>query len=245
MLARTPPALALTLLLLVAAPLAAQAARLTIGSGATLDLGSSRLMLGCADLTIAGALHLGIPGAATIEGARDVGGVGSLLGGVGHIQLAGDWSPSMSFATAGATIELTDGCGRDTSSVFGDNVFGQLRLVTTSGKRFDLESERTQSIVGPLVLQGEAGALAVIRSTTPGSVGFIDLGGARVAYANAVDVDDSAVLGGAISVDALSLIGTNTDNWVFDSGVSALPAGGLLIGVVGLLGLARARLAAR
>ncbi len=75
---------------LLAITTGASAGQLTVGSGASLDLGTGSLDLGCANLTVGGTLSAGTAGFAQ---ARDVtiDPTGLVNGNSATLQVAGDW----------------------------------------------------------------------------------------------------------------------------------------------------------
>ena len=232
MLANYPIALVLsTLLVAVAAP----AAQLTVGAGSSIDLGSSQLDLGCADLTVAGSLSLST---GTIEGARDVSGAGVLAAGLGVLRLAGDWLPNSSFSTSLATVEFVDGCGRTAATILGDNSFATLRLLTTTSKLFAFEAARTQTIRTSLDIEGASGAPATVRSTSSGTAAIFDFEPGGLGLAQAVDVDDNFVVNGYVIADDGSTIGSNTSEWIFAAVAPALPAAASWLAPIGIVALA-------
>jgi hypothetical protein len=91
---RTLAALAALSALSLAAP--APAAQVTVGSGASLALGTGSLDLGCADLTVAGTLSAGTAG---FSQARDVtiDPTGLVNGNSATLTVAGDWDNVGSF----------------------------------------------------------------------------------------------------------------------------------------------------
>ncbi len=74
----------------------ASAAQFTVGSGATLDLGTGSLDLGCADLTVGGTLSAGTAG---LTQARDVtiDPTGLVNGDSATLEVAGDWDNAGTF----------------------------------------------------------------------------------------------------------------------------------------------------
>ena len=88
---------------------AAGAAEFAVGSGSSLDLGTGRLGLGCADLTVGGTLSAGTIG---LDAARDVsiGASGVVNGESATLEVAGDWNNAGTF-NAGSRPSRLNGSG--------------------------------------------------------------------------------------------------------------------------------------
>ena len=124
---RLAPAAALVLL--VATPSAAGV--LTVGSGASVDLDTGSLDLGCADLSIAGTFSAGTVG---FQQARDVtvetGGV--LNGESATLEYTGVWDPSAGTFNAGTSdVSCVDGCGQTSCTLLGSTTFSSLSANTS------------------------------------------------------------------------------------------------------------------
>ena len=226
--------------LLLAAPGAT--AELAVGAGATFDLGSGVLDLGCGDLDVSGIFAAGTGSA---SGVRDlaIAPGGTLQGERGSIELAGSWDNSGSFVGGTASVAFVDGCGTSSASVFGDTTFGMVSFVTSAGKTVFFEAGSTQTVTGALTLDGDPGARLVIRSTQAGSEAFLDVSGSQTV--SAVDVQDNHAVGSLLFVDPASVLGTNTVGWAFPGLVPSLSAGGTLLLALLLLGSGLRRLRAR
>ena len=187
------------------------AAKLSIGAGSSLDLGSGSLHLGCADLIVAGTLGAGTAGFA---GARDVtiDPSGVMNGNSATLELTGDWDNSGSFSAGASTVRLVDGCGLFSAVVAGSTSFASLEITTASAKQVSFETGATQTVTGSLTLAGIIGALLKLRSTLSGSAGFLDvLGTSSASY---VDVQDNDAGGGSpIALGPESIKGPNTPGW--------------------------------
>ena len=126
----------------------ASAGELTVGSGASVDLGTGSLDLGCADLTVAGTLSVGTSGFAQ---ARDVtvDPAGVLNGNSATLQVAGDWDNAGTFNAGTSTVQLVDGCGLASAVIAGDTTFANLDMTTTSGFLYSFISGTTQTVTSP------------------------------------------------------------------------------------------------
>ncbi len=91
----------------------ASAAQLTVGAGASVDLGTGSLDLGCADLTVGGTLSAGTSG---FSQARDVtiDPSGLVNGNSATLEVAGDWDNSGTFNAGTSTVKMVDGCSLST-----------------------------------------------------------------------------------------------------------------------------------
>ena len=188
----------------------ASAARLVVGTGATLDMGTGSLDLGCADLDVGGTLFLS---SGTIAGARDVTTTasGSFEGGSGTLELAGDWSHGGSFGAGSGTVSFADGCERTLAVISGDNTFENLSMATSSGKEYRFSAGSTQTIRTFLSLSGTAGSLLTLRSTLSGAESTFDCwGGYSVDF---IDVEDIHASPNAIAPGPNSVTGANTPGW--------------------------------
>ena len=222
---------------------AASAGQLTVGSGATVDLGTGSLGLGCADLTVAGTLSAGTVGFAS---ARDVtiDPTGVVNGNSATLQLSGDWDNAGSFNAGTSTVQIADGCSLLSGVVAGNTSFAGLSITSTSARLVSFEAGSTTTVTGDLTLAGESGSLLQIRSTLGGSPAFLNaLGTSTAAF---VDVDDNDASGGnVISLGPESVTGSNTPGWKFAALVPVLGALGLALLGLWLLWIGRGALALR
>jgi len=210
-----------------AAPGAAQ--QFTVGSGASFDLGTGSLGLGCADLTVAGTMSAGTAG---FTQARNVtiNSAGTMNGNSALLEVAGNWANAGSFNAGSSTVQMVDGCGLVSAVISGNTTFANLDLTTTSNFLYEFAAGSTQTVLGMLALMGASGNLLMIGSTVGGNAAFLNVVGSSIA--DFVDVEDNdATQGNVINLTATSLKGPNTPGWSPPS----LPAFGLL--GLGLLAL--------
>lgn len=218
----------------------ASAGQVTVGSGASFDLGTGSLDLGCADLTVGGTLSAGTVGMAA---ARDVtiDPTGLVNGETALLQVAGDWDNAGTFNAGSSSVNLVDGCGLLSATIGGNSTFATLAMTTASGKLFQFEAGSTQTVTQSLSIQGADGDLLEIRSTLDGSEAFLDSQGTQsVAY---VDVKDNHAVGDQIPLMLSSLISGNALGWIL--AVPALPASGLALLALALGWAGRRTLVAR
>jgi hypothetical protein len=231
-------------LLAVAAflPLFAGAARapagtFEVGSGATLDLSTGSLALGCADLDVIGTLTAGTVG---FTGGRDVTitPTGVVNGNSATLELSGDWDNTGSFAAGTSTVRIVDGCGLLSGVVNGNSSFHNLELASASGKQVSFAAGATQTVLGLFEVSGVSGYLLKIRSTVDGIVAFLNaLGTSTTTF---VDVkDNDALAGNDIGVLANSVKGPNTPGWVLIEAIPLLPQLAAVALTLGLLVFAR------
>ncbi len=205
------------------------AADLTVGAGATMNLGTGTLDLGCRSLSAAGTFGAG---GGTLDQALDVtipvG--GTLNGETGTLNVGGDWDNSGTFNAGSGTVNFVDDCAQALATISGDSTFSTLNLNTTSGKTYEFESGSTQSVSGAISLTGDsASTRLVLRATTNGSEAFFDVTGTQsIAF---VDVKDNHAAGDKMVVGPDSVDGGNTDGWFIGVVVPALP----LIGLAALM----------
>ncbi len=214
-----------------------------MGSGASVDLGTGSLDLGCADLTVAGTLSAGTRG---FTHARDVtiDPAGVLNGNSATLEVAGDWDNAGSFNAGTSTVQLVDGCGLASAVIAGDTTFANLDMTTTSGFLYSFTAGSTQTVTSSLTLLGTEASLLTLRSTVDGSEAFLNVQG--TSSADFVDVQDSDATGGnAITLGPNSVKGSNTPGWVATALVPALGALGLALLALSLLWSGRRALATR
>ena len=208
----------------------ASAAEFSVGSGASVDLGTGSLDLGCADLSVGGTLSAGTVGFAQ---ARDVtiDPSGLVNGNSATLEIAGDWDNAGSFNAGTSTVKMVDGCGLASAVIAGDTTFANLELTTSTGFLYSFDSGSTQTVTSSLTLLGDTGNLLTIRSTLDGSAAFLNVQGSG--SGDFVDVQDNDATGGnAITLGANSVLGTNTPGWL--SAAALVPA----LGALGLGALA-------
>jgi hypothetical protein len=217
-----PAALAAAAFLALATP--ASAANLTVGTGVTVDLGTSFLDTGEGDLDVAGTLSAGTAGFDARHVSIQPGGV--LNGGSALMQVCGDWSNSGAFNAGTSTVAFVDGCGVTSSTLTGGNTFHDLSLITATGKQVNFPTGAMfQTVEGTLTLGGAPGNLLKLRSTVEGSLALLDL--EAPASGNYVDVKDLFAIDQPITLGAGSVISGNV------AGITlAIP-----IPALGLLGL--------
>jgi hypothetical protein len=218
--------------LLVAAT-GASAAQLTVGSGASIDLGTGSLDLGCADLTVGGTLSAGTAGFAQ---ARDVtiDPSGLVNGNSATLEVAGDWDNAGTFNAGTSTVQLVDGCGLASAVIAGDTTFANLEMTTASGFLYSFVSGSTQTVTSSLTLLGDTGNLLTIRSTLAGSEAFLNVQGSG--SGDFVDVQDNdATAGNAITLGPNSVKGSNTPGWLAAALVPVFGALGLALLALSLL----------
>ena len=168
----------------------ASAGKLTVGAGATFDLGPGSLALGCADLDVMGTLSAGTLG---ISQARDVainpGGV--VNGNSATLSLTGDWDNAGTFNAGTSTVQMVDGCALYGGVVSGNTSFSKLSINTTTAKQVSFAVGSTQTVTSLLWLLGASGNRLVLRSTASGNSAFLNVqGGSSASF---VDIDDISI----------------------------------------------------
>ncbi len=204
------------------------AADLTVSAGASMNLGTGTLDLGCQSLSAAGTFGAGTGG--TVNQALDVtvpvG--GTLNGETGTLNVGGNWDNGGTFNAGSGTVNFVDDCGQTLATISGNSTFSTLNLNTTLGKTYELESGSTQTVSGSISLTGDSiSNRLVLRSTTNGSEASFNVTGSQsTAF---VDVQDNHATGNALNAGPGSTnSGGNTDGWFFGGVVPALPWVGLV-----------------
>jgi len=202
-------------------------AQLTVGAGATVNLGTGTLDLGCQSLSAAGIFGVG---GGTLNQALDVtipvG--GTLNGETGTLNVGGDWDNSGTFNAGSGTVNFVDDCSQTLATISGDSTFSTLNLNTTSGKTYELASGSTQTVSGSISLTGDSTLnRLVLRSTTGSSEASFNVTGSQnIAF---VDVTDNHATGDTMTAGPGSVDGGNTDGWFIGTVVPALPWVGLAV----------------
>jgi hypothetical protein len=190
---------------------AARAAELRVGGGTSLDLGTTFLDLGCSDLAVDGTMAAGSAG---FDQARNVtiGASGVLSGESGTLIVTGDWNNAAggSFVAGTSTVSLVDGCGVSTSSILGNTTFATLKLMSATGKTYQLEAGSTQTVGVELDIAGVTGNLLDLRSTSAGSEATLDAQG--TSSVDFVAVQDIHCSPSPIVFGPNSSLGTNLAN---------------------------------
>ena len=168
----------------------ALAQQIVVGSGARLVMGSSAIDAGCRDVQIPGNFSIG---SGSLQGVRDLTVSGQLDGGSGLISLSGDLAAAGSLNPQSGTVRIGDGCGSSETRIIGNHQFNNLLVQTSAAHTLELPAGGTQSIASSLQLAGGAERL-VMRSSSAGAVGFLDLPGGGTQLVSRVDAID---VGGA------------------------------------------------
>ena len=221
-------------------PLPALAANLTVGSGASLDLGTGSLALGCADLDVLGTMSAGTAG---FTQGRDVTITpsGVMNGNSATLELSGDWDNTGSFVAGTSNVRIVDGCGLLSGVINGNSTFNQLELSSSSGKQISFTAGSTQTVNGGFIVTGASGSQIKIRSNVGGTKAFVNAQGST--SATCVDVqDNSALPGNNIPMDGCSIKGPNSPGWLLSPSIPLLPPLAALLVGAALVASARRRM---
>lgn len=91
---------------------------------------------------------------------------------------------------------MQDGCpSPETSQILGDNTFSSLVLTSNSGKTFEFESGKTQSVMQAVTLMGTLENFLVLQSTESGIAGNLDLSSSASQTINYISVNDNYATG--------------------------------------------------
>lgn len=164
------------LLALAGACLLATTARadLVVPTSAQISLGPGIVDLSCTDLVVGGTLQVAGGSLKNIRNVTIQPG-GSLDGGSGLIEVAGNWSNSGSFTPGTATVNFRELCGAAPATISGNNTFFRASFVSTVGRNYIFSVGSTQTISSVLEISGTTSNPIQFRSSTPGQVAFIDL----------------------------------------------------------------------
>lgn len=224
-------------------------AQIVLPAGSSMSLNGGRVLLAGVDADLAGQLSLG-SGELLDAGHLTLQATGTLDLGTGRLQLAGDWSNASNFVAAQGLVEFIDGRLPASASIFGDNDFFDLSIVSNLGKRYRLETASTQFIGGLLTLRGVGPALQI--DTTAGPVAFLQLAPAPsgAQAINNVGVSDVHATGQHLAPTQTNQGGSGNDAGWFGQVAAALhtiPAGSwfsgalliLVLSIVGSFALVR------
>ncbi len=129
-----------------------------------------------------------------------------------NVTVGGNWKNYGTFNCGTGLVTLN---GLDTQTIYGNNTFYDLTKTVAAASTLYFEANKTQIITGDLTLQGAAGQLLSLRSTTNGTTWDIDVRVAPLAGAiDFVDVQDSYNMDSNSLGDILPTNSTNSGhNW--------------------------------
>lgn len=223
----------------------AAAAGISVGAGSIVHFGDATMDLGCGDLAVAGNADANAGALTGIANVALNGGALSL--GAALISLGGDFVNTGSFVPGTSTVRIGDACGNGTSRLFGASSFYDLQIISANGKLAVFPVSLAQSVANALTLQGAAGKLLNVASSTSGQRGAIALanGAAQmIAYVDARDnVASIAHIAPGPAMLFNSVDGGNLVNWFASGtptgGTAAVPApaagGWMLLLLAGLI----------
>lgn len=200
-------------------------AAIVVGAGSSVNFADNYVDLGCSDLHIAGSVAASAAHFSSIANL-DLDG-GSFAPGASQISLGGNFANAGSFVSGNSRVAIVDACGNGTSQLSGATGFYDFVATTASGKQISFPVAATQSVEHSLTLQGAAGHLLNINSSTAGQQGLLALanGAAQtISYVNARDNRASvAHIAPGPPAQFNSVDGGNLLNWFLDaSGSGAL-----------------------
>jgi len=215
-------------------------AAIIVGAGSSVNFADNNVDLGCSDLNIAGSVIASAANVASISNF-DLDG-GSFAPGASQISLGGNFANAGSFLPGSSRVAIVDACGNGTSQMSGATGFYDFVVTTINGKQILFPVAVAQSVEHSLTLQGVAGHLLNIGSSTAGQQGVLALakGAAQtISYVNARDNHASiAHIAPGPPVQFNSVDGGNLLNWFLD------PSGGGALAAAPALGFGRWVLAA-
>lgn len=228
---------------------AAQAA-ITVGAGSKLDLGDAALALGCGDLVVAGQASSASAHVDAIANLTVAAG-GTLAPGAGQFSLGGDFADAGTFAPGTSRIAIVDACGSGASHVSGSTSFYDFAVSSASAKQLVLPAALAQNVAHALILQGAAGNLLRIVSSSAGQQALLAVSAGAAQSIAYVDVRDNKASVAAIApgtpAQYQSVDGGNLANWFGAVGIAAAPVPAPSLNTWGLLllGLSAVTLALR
>jgi hypothetical protein len=207
-------------------------AAFTVGVGSSLQLGDGKFDLGCSDLIINGSAAGGSGAVAGVANLAIAG--GSLSPGAGRIALGGDFSNAGTFIPGSSSVNIVDACGNGTSRITGTTAFYDLLVGSTIGKQLVFPAGVVQNVAHAFALQGAAGNLLQVLSSTPGTKArlVVAAGAAQtIAYVNARhnDASGGATVAPGTAANYNSVDGDGLLNWFAavigpPGGTAAVPA---------------------
>src|SRR5689334_15489945 len=189
---------------------------ITVGSGSMVNFADAAINLGCSDLTIAGQASSMVATLSAIANLSVTSG-GVFAPGGSQITLGGNFSDAGTFTPGASRVSIVDDCGSGKSQISGTTSFYDFVVASTVGKQLVFPAGLTQGVSHALTLQGVAGNLLQILSSTAGTRAIlaVSAGTAQtVSYVNARDNNASAA---TIAPGAASLYNSvdsgNLLNW--------------------------------
>ncbi len=210
---RALPLLACALGLALAAPARAD---LSVGAGTTFAFPDGTVDLDCTDLVVAGTAQ---GGSATVVNIRNlvIQSGGTLQAGASTLSLGGDFSNGGSFSAGSGSVKIVDACGSGVSRISGANSFHDLDVATSTGKQLVLPAGETQTVTHALTLQGAAGQLLQLDSSTPGTQAVLAVAPAATQQLRYVDAQDNragdAPIAPGTPASRQSVDGGNLSGW--------------------------------
>ena len=119
-------------------------AGISVGDGASFNVGNATIELNCLDLETAGQFVLGT---GSVNGVNlvSIEGTGELNGDAGTLRFSGDWWNAGAFNPAQSSINVQDGCGVNESMMLGDTGFYNFSATTSTGKTLSIEAGSLQT----------------------------------------------------------------------------------------------------
>lgn len=163
---------------------------ITVGDGATVNLGDGSLSLNCNNLTINQGATMDL-GAGVVDGISDFLNGGMLDGGSARLEFTGAWRQTGSFTAGSGSVNLVDGCGKSISRVRGESTFHDFSVVTGIPRLVIFTAERTNRVDNALSLRGDAAGMLTLRSSISGTLTNLHLeptGTQSIAFVDVADV---------------------------------------------------------
>jgi hypothetical protein len=173
-------------------------ATVTIGAASNVNFADATVGFGCSDLIVAGQASGDAATLSTITNLSIAAG-GSLAPGASQMVLGGNFTDAGSFTPATSRVSFVDACGNGTSTVSGSTGFHDFAVTTATGKNLVLPAGVTQTVAHALTLQGAAGNLLQVTSSTSGQQALLNVSAAAAQSIAWVDARDNKASSAAIA----------------------------------------------
>jgi hypothetical protein len=172
----------------------AQAATVTVGGGSSVDFADARVDFGCGDLLVEGSAG---GSSATLFSLANLSlSAGSVFDpNASSISLGGDFANAGSFKPGSSQLSLVDACGNGKSQITGSTSFYDLSVTSNTGKQLILPAGATQNVAHSLSLQGLAGNLLQVMSSTAGVKARLILAAGAIQFVDYVNIRDNDASG--------------------------------------------------
>lgn len=149
----------------------------------------------CGGVDVQGQVNL-TSGQLRTGGDLVIGSSGTLNSSDGSLSVGGNLSSTGTFNAGNSTVELTDGCGGNTTQISGNLVFQNLVLNSGTGRTYAIQAGSQITVLGTLTLQGASGKNLQMVSSNGGAV-VVNLGPSANVVSHFVSVASNVQIGAA------------------------------------------------